>query len=97
LRRAALSEDDPARFGYIDRVSGLLAASPGAARTPPQKTLGSALLTAVAGNQASIVSLLLENGADPSVRDADGRTPLDVAVASGYGEIAEMVRRVSGT
>ncbi|MFG3342317.1 ankyrin repeat domain-containing protein [Glycomyces sp. NPDC048151] len=38
-----------------------------------------------------IVRLLVEHGADASIRDADGRTALDHATARGYKEIAALL------
>jgi len=39
-----------------------------------------------------IASLLLLAGADPDIADRDGITPLDHAVARGYGDIAHLLR-----
>ena len=37
-----------------------------------------------------IVRLLLDRGADPNARDANGETPLDLA--DGFGEVAALLR-----
>jgi ankyrin repeat protein len=39
------------------------------------------------------VKLLLEYGADPVVRNGDGRTPLDIAKAGGYGKVVSLIER----
>ena len=41
--------------------------------------------------QQEIVRLLLENGADPGIRDAEGRTALENAQRRGYDEIARLL------
>ena len=38
-----------------------------------------------------IVGILLDAGADPSIADGDGVTPLEHAENSGYAEIARML------
>ena len=41
------------------------------------------------------VSALVEAGADPSIADRDGRTPLDLARSRGYDRIAEIIAAAS--
>ena len=41
---------------------------------------------------SSIVRPLLERGADPSRRDAEGDTPLDVAIDANHNDIADLLR-----
>lgn len=43
--------------------------------------------------QQTAVRLLLAAGADPEIRDRQGRTALQNAVRRGYGEIARMIRQ----
>ncbi|MBT2514846.1 ankyrin repeat domain-containing protein [Arthrobacter sp. ISL-30] len=42
--------------------------------------------------QQEVVRLLLEAGADPNIRDAQGRTALQNAERLGYAEIASLIR-----
>ncbi|HEY3983946.1 ankyrin repeat domain-containing protein [Cedecea sp.] len=42
--------------------------------------------------QQEIVSLLLENGANPHMTDKYGKTPLELAEEKGYREIAQLLR-----
>lgn len=42
--------------------------------------------------QQEIVSLLLENGANPQMTDKYGKTPLELAEEKGYREIAQLLR-----
>lgn len=44
------------------------------------------------GRNLDLARALLERGADPSARRADGRTPLDLAVRSGHEALAALVR-----
>ncbi len=52
-----------------------------------------ALAYAVRGGHTDIVGLLLEQGADPMVRNADGRTALDIARDNGYADIVQLLDR----
>ena len=47
---------------------------------------------AVLGGHAPAARLLLENGADPNVKDASERTPLAAALAREDREIAQLLR-----
>jgi ankyrin repeat protein len=40
-----------------------------------------------------MVLLLLDHGASNAVKDADGRTPADVAQAVNHQEVADLIRR----
>lgn len=60
-------------------------------RTP----LHSAVMS-VAADAEQIVGLLLKAGANANARDADGYTPLDVAVAVGNRPAAKQVREAGG-
>lgn len=60
------------------------------ARTPySQRT---SLHEAAAAGKEGLVILLLNNGADPNVRDWKGLTPLDLALEFGRREIGELLR-----
>jgi len=50
-----------------------------------------ALMLAVANDHVETVRLLLERGADVHVRNAQGRTALDLARERGYAEIAALI------
>jgi ankyrin repeat protein len=45
----------------------------------------------LAGNQLEITELLLANGADITVKNADGDTPLHLAAASGLDDVVELL------
>lgn len=51
-----------------------------------------ALMIAAQRGDAEFVRLLLESGADPEGRNAEGLTAADLATEAGYAEIAEMLR-----
>ncbi len=51
-----------------------------------------ALTVAVSNGYFDVVRLLLEHGADPLLARSDGASPSDIAAASGYREIAELLR-----
>jgi ankyrin repeat protein len=53
---------------------------------------GTALHEAARAGQKQVVEILLKAGADRTVRDGDGKTPLDLAVASGHAGVAELLR-----
>jgi ankyrin repeat protein len=46
---------------------------------------------AAQNGQLEMVQLLLEHGADPSMRDTAGRSPLDFAREGGYTEVSEIL------
>lgn len=49
------------------------------------------LYTATAGNKIEIVKLLLEEGANPQIKEHRGITPLMIAQKHGFTEIAEIL------
>lgn len=51
-----------------------------------------ALIVATKNNQAQIIQLLLELGADKSLKDSKEKTAYDYAVENGYEEIAQLLR-----
>jgi ankyrin repeat protein len=90
-----LSHDDgssplalAARTGRLEVLRALLEA--GAARRPEGDPAGppTALMQAAAAGQAEAVSLLLRHGADPALRDRDGRTAADHAQEGGHDDLA---------
>ena len=50
-----------------------------------------ALVYAVRGSRADIVQLLLERGADPTIRDSDGVSALSYARKAGNGQIVDLL------
>ena len=48
---------------------------------------------AASWGRRDVVELLLARGADPHTKDKNGRTPLDLAVANGQPETAEVLKR----
>lgn len=58
---------------------------------------GNTALHGAAGfGRVEMVRWLLDRGANPYEYDHEGRMPLDVAVATGHEQIAEMLRQASG-
>lgn len=51
---------------------------------------------AAARNSGGIIAVLLKNGADPTVKDAKGLTPLQVAERGGFAEAAQALRASAG-
>ena len=64
--------------GRLDIVEVLLQASPSALAAPPLP-----LVCAAECGQDKIITFLLEKGADPSAREANGKTPLVAAICRG--------------
>jgi ankyrin repeat protein len=52
-----------------------------------------ALMVAVDDRNAGLVSMLLDNGADPNIRDIDGDYPLDVAKYRNDNELIELLTK----
>ncbi len=81
--------------GHVDTVKILLAA--GVPVNHVNKLGWTALQEAILLNnggprQQEVVRLLLEAGADPSIRDPQGRTALENAERLGFGAIAKLIR-----
>lgn len=49
--------------------------------------------TIAGGPHHEIVKLLLEQGANPNLRDSHGYTPLQIAIEQGYDDLAELLRQ----
>ena len=47
-------------------------------------------------DHTATVRILLEGGADPQLPDGSGHTPLELAMARGYTEIARLIREAGG-
>jgi uncharacterized protein len=79
--------------GKVDRVRELIDADPSLVRTTPD---GPLLLLWLPrdheGRAIEIARLLLRNGADPSVKDSTGRTPVDRAERLAMFDLARLLR-----
>ncbi len=78
--------------GAVERLGTLLAEDPSLARLPTRNGALPLFCLPIADEQAvEVVELLLAHGADPSVKNAEGRTPAEVARRSGLEEAAEIL------
>jgi len=50
-----------------------------------------ALMFAAERNMYSVVSKLLEKGADPTIRQVEGKTASDIAKSKGYSQISKLL------
>lgn len=53
--------------------------------------------TAAEEHNTKVIKALLKAGADPTIRNAEGLTPHEVAAKEGYMCIAEMLRFAAGS
>jgi ankyrin repeat protein len=84
--------DDPvalaARLGHIEVLRLLLErGAQGSAEGDPREA-PTALMQAAAANRQDAIALLLEFGADPALRDREGRTAADYATEAGHSDLA---------
>jgi ankyrin repeat protein len=84
----------PANWGMAFLVRARLAEDPTLVNIMDGRT--SPLHEAAGNNQAEIVRLLLDHGANPHLSNGDGKTPLDLATELGHVEVAEMLRSAGG-
>ena len=78
-------------FGHAESAEYLVRAG-ASLNTPSNNHLGATpLQSAVAGDHASIVSMLLKSGANPNVREGSGSTPLHAAANHGNIEIIQLL------
>jgi ankyrin repeat protein len=86
-----LDVHDAAAVGRTRALAELLDADRDAAR---RTAAGgeTALHLAAAFGHKDAVELLLDHGADPAARDAEGRTPADLAAAQGHEDIVHFLR-----
>jgi len=85
-----------ARMGRVEALRTLLETG-AAAWTPEGDPDGAptALMVAAARGEDAAVSLLLEHGADPALRDRQGRTAADWAKAHGHPDLAARLGMVA--
>jgi ankyrin repeat protein len=83
-----------ANWGFASVVRARLAEDPSLANITDGRT--SPLHEAVRSNNTEIVSILLGLGANPSLTNGDGKTPLDLAVELGHAAASELLRAASG-
>jgi ankyrin repeat protein len=82
-------------FGQLDAARALLDAGAAVAAVSHNSLRNTPLHAAAAGKHAAIALLLLERGADPSIRDAGDATPLRIADENGLTDVADAIRRRS--
>ena len=82
------------KFGYIDMSAYLIikGADVNYAKAGAEGRGATPLHAACANLRPRTVKLLLENGADPNVKDDDGVTPLMIARALGFTDIITMLK-----
>lgn len=84
-----------AAFDFPDlSVAELTAASllsNGADPNVPQRLGSSALHAAASRGSFELAEMLLRKNADPAARDAEGRTPRDLALAAGHTDVAALL------
>jgi len=61
-------------------------------KTSPDQLTWSPLQFAVAKGATDIVKLLVENGGDPTMKDSEGNTCMDIASEQGHQEILELLQ-----
>ena len=79
--------------GHKESVDLLLKKGADVNVTFPIDSSTTPLHTACAWNQPEIAQILIRNGSELEAKDADGKTPLDMAVELGNKEVAEVLRR----
>jgi ankyrin repeat protein len=85
LHLAAFAHNAPAARALLDAGADPDAVSSASfARVTP-------LGTCAFANEPEVARLLLEHGADPSLAEQEGGTPLEVARANGYDELAALL------
>ena len=90
---------EAARAGDEARVRALLPPTSASEEKGPPDTPGGVtpLMAAAAGGHEAVVELLLQHGADPALRDEEGRSAAAHARAEGYTHLAERLDTVVDT
>ena len=83
--------------GFVDRLRELLEEKPERARGYDGETLLMYLPLDDEDKAMEAAGLLLEHGADPTIRDPQGRTAADRAEANGMDRVATLLRRAERT
>jgi ankyrin repeat protein len=101
----AASEDSPISLAFVHALLAARArvdeglrvcrgSGPGAARLMGRYTAaggGTALALASAGGSTEIVQTLLAAGANPDLKQCDGKTPLTIAAANGRADVVRLL------
>ena len=80
-----------ASSGPFEETVGLLLKKGAAVNTQGTLEGFTALMTAAAEGQLQVVRLLLQNGADPALKDADGDTAESFARQKGHGDVVKLL------
>jgi ankyrin repeat protein len=83
----------PANWGFPAMVRKRLAADPALANLMDGRT--SPLHQAARGGNIEVVKLLLEAGADPLLRDGDGKTASELAAQGGHANVVEVLHLIN--
>jgi ankyrin repeat protein len=86
LHDAALAGQRPAAEALLKHGANIDARDSESGATP--------LHQAASWGRRSVVELLLARHADPRIKDKNGHTALDLAVANGQAEVAEVLKRI---
>jgi ankyrin repeat protein len=79
----------PAGWGHMTQLKRVLRADPTCVNI--QDARGTALHEAARTGHLGIAKTLLKAGADPTLRDADGKTPAEIVDASGHADLAKLL------
>ncbi len=91
--RGPIDIQHAAAAGYIGRVQALLDADPALLDSRDFLHRRTALHWAAEQGDLAIADLLLRRGADRSLTDKKGKTPLDLALADGHADMAALLSR----
>jgi ankyrin repeat protein len=83
-----------ASWGFLSPFLAVLRNDPGTINLLDGR--GTALHEAARAGQEAVVKLLLQVGADRSIRDHQGKTALDLAVAAGHAAVVDLLRPGAG-
>jgi len=111
LRNKLLNEPgiclfDALQYDRLDRIPDILARDPAAlnrpfaeclTREPRPEDWQTPLVRMVDAGKTAAVRVLLEHGADPTMRHPDGHSLIDIARDKGYQEIADLLRQRVGS